>query len=224
MSWSGSLPEEVVANRRRYFAAMHNTIEEAVAADQVHGASVARVTHEQAGLGVFDDASRITATDGLMTDVPGLILTTLHADCAPVFYADVEHKAVGLAHAGRRGILAGLPGEMLRRMRAEFGTNLNAVRVAVGPTISTFRYEVTEEIADSFAERFGSHVVMREGRRAFLDLIASLAVDLRENGLPTDRLPVRPPCTATGDQWSSYRRDGDAARSMMAWLVIRRER
>ena len=41
--------------------------------------------------------------DGLITNIPNIILTTYHADCVPIYFLDKEKKIVGLAHGGWRG-------------------------------------------------------------------------------------------------------------------------
>ncbi len=220
MSWNGQVREEIVQNRLQYFLKVGLDPAKAVGADQVHGSGVYRATEADGGKGLLDRETRITGTDGLITSERGVILTTLHADCAPIFYADPEHHAIGLTHAGRRGIMAGIAGETLRRMHAEFGSEPGAVHVAVGPTICTHEYEVDAAIAAEFVARFGEQVVLRESGRAYLDLVAALTVDLLENGLNPSFIPQRPACTASNLRYSSYRRDGAPTRSMLAWLCM----
>jgi hypothetical protein len=220
MSWGGNGVEAVSKNRLKYFAQIGLDPAQAVSAEQVHGTGVKRIKEEDKGKGVVQPQSRISGTDGLVTNVQGVVLTTLHADCAPIFYADERNRATGLAHAGWRGILAGLPGKMLREMEREFGSIPKEIEVAVGPMIGTERYEVTPELAKDFADRFGSKIVMQKEGKPFLDLYAALVHNLLENGLSPERIPPRPPCTFTNSQYPSYRRDGPPARSMLAWMVI----
>jgi YfiH family protein len=220
MSWNGHAPEEVVRNRLRYFQAVGLDYRQAVAADQVHGKSIHLATRADAGKGIRERETRIAGTDGLMTHERGITLTTLHADCAPVFYYDPQQQAIGLAHAGRRGILAGIGGDMLRRMQEAFGSKPRTIHVAVGPTVSTQAYAVEPSVAHEFAARFGDRVVLREDNKTYLDLFAALSIDLLEAGLNPSHIPLRPPCTATNPAYASYRRDGLPTSSMLAWLCI----
>ena len=50
-----------------------------------------------------EEPQRFPDTDGVITNVPEVLLTTVHADCLPVYFFDPEKKAIGLVHAGWRG-------------------------------------------------------------------------------------------------------------------------
>jgi len=220
MSWNGETREEIVQNRQRYFELAGIDPRLAVGREQVHGATVYRVTPADKGRGILERDSRIPGTDALMTDERGIILTTPHADCAPVFFADPEHHAIALAHAGRCGILAGIAAKVLRSMADAFGTDPQTVHVAIGPTICTHAYEVDSGVAGEFAARFGPQMVLTENGKFYLDLVASIVADLLEAGLNPSAIPLRPLCTATNPQFASYRRDGAPVRSMLSWLSM----
>ena len=238
MSWGGSDAQTVADNRRNYIKKLGLDSSRVVTAEQVHSAEIRHVREEEAGRGVFELDGRIPATDGLLTEIPGLVLTTLHADCAPIFYVDPKRKAIGLAHAGWKGIFAGLPGKMLAEMEREFGSNPGDILVVVGPMICTQHYEVSGDRAALFRERFGERIAnapaplsppvrrarsrqrRTSGGRIQLDLFAAIRVNLLENGLDPARLPSRPSCTFEDPDFASYRRDGPPARSMLARLQI----
>jgi len=149
-----------------------------------------------------------------------MTLTTVHADCAPVYYADDRHRAIGLAHAGRKGILKGLPGKMLVELNREFGSEPGRVAVSIGPMICTEHYDVSPELARDFQHEFGPAAVHMRAGRPHLDLYAAIVGDLLRNGLSPEHIPARPACTSEHADYASYRRDGPPARSMMAWIVI----
>jgi YfiH family protein len=221
MSWSGDNPEIVAQNHVSYLKRMGLKWQDAVAAEQVHGTIIHRATRADGGRGMLERDTRIPATDGLVTDEAGVILTTQHADCASFYYHDPVHGAIGLAHAGWRGILAGLPGEMLRRMTREFRSDPAKVRVVIGPAICARHYAVDEALAVKFASRFGPTVVVRGGEEApqpRLDLVAAATIDLLRAGLDPVAIPSRPPCTFEHSSLASFRRDGAPVRSMLAWL------
>jgi hypothetical protein len=113
---------------------------EAVASvGQVHGTGVAVV---RAG-------GHVPAHDGLVTDVPGLLLTVLSADCALVLLADPDAGVVGACHSGWRGTVAKIAGETVRAMAA---LGAARVRAYVGPCISAEAFEVGEEVAAQFPD------------------------------------------------------------------------
>jgi polyphenol oxidase len=219
MSWDQE-PEEIVVQRRAaYFERMNLNMRSAVGADQVHETRIAKLGRTDAPRGMFGRADRIPLTDALITGDSGLVLTTLHADCAPVYYADPVHRVVALAHCGWRGTAAGLAGKVLGLMTANFGSDPRKVRVAFGPTISSAVYEVGADVAAQFAREFGDVSVRQECGKPFVDLAAALTIDLLRSGLDPHAIPPRPPCTCANLNCASYRRDGLPTRSMLAWLV-----
>lgn len=52
----------------------------------------------------------IEGGDGLVTNIPNLVLTTYHADCVPLYFYDYDKKVIGLAHAGWKGTYKNIGG------------------------------------------------------------------------------------------------------------------
>jgi len=144
-------------------------------------------------------ASRDRRGDGLWTDEPDLPILALGADCLPIALARVNgaEPAVAVLHVGWRGLLAGI---VANAVEALGGGRLAA---AVGPGIGPCCFEVQDDVADPYRERFGPDVV-RDGR---LDLWRSAESALRDAGvLHVDRFDL---CTACRpEQFFSHRRDG----------------
>jgi len=134
--------------------------------------------------------------DGLWTDEPGVPMLKLTADCLPIALArDNGRPALALLHAGRLGLLAGI----VEAGVAALGTGVLAA--AVGPGIGPCCYEVGDDIASSYRERFGAEAV--RGRN--LDLWTVAERVLRDAGVTAvERADV---CTACNDEYFSHRRD-----------------
>jgi YfiH family protein len=221
MSWGGLETAEVVRNRLDYYHKAGLDPSRTVGSEQVHSTNIRRVTEVDAGRGALSREGRIEGTDGLVTNVQHLVLTALHADCAPIFLVDRRRLAIGLAHAGRRGIVAGMPGAMVATMAREFGSDPMDLEVAVGPMICPRHYPVSAEIAAQFRMSFGSKVVGDSNGKPHVDLWGALVHGLNSAGVPSFNIGQRPPCTAESNDFASYRRDGSPPRSMMAWMMIR---
>ncbi len=86
--------------------------------------------------------------DALVTDRPGILLSVVTADCAPVLLADVEAGVIGAAHAGWRGAVGGVTDRTIAAMLA-LGARIERIAAAVGPCIAQRNYEVDH----GFAER-----------------------------------------------------------------------
>ena len=111
-----TIREHVHENRARLARALGVGPERLTAGRQVHGATIAKVTAELVGSGGMDPASAIPDTDGLVTNVPDVPLLVLVADCAAIFLYDPVGRAIGIAHGGWRGTVAGVAGAAVARM------------------------------------------------------------------------------------------------------------
>jgi YfiH family protein len=139
--------DRVYANRRHAFGLFGRDTHTTVHAHMVHGATVARVTEA-------DNGTWVKHVDGMVTNQPGCALAMSFADCAPVFLYDPVKKAIGLGHAGWRGAVEDLPGAMVRKMAAEFGSNPADLLAGVGPCIGPCCYEVDEPVIGAVQAAF----------------------------------------------------------------------
>jgi YfiH family protein len=173
---------------------------------QVHGKRVIRVA-AQACL-PFEEA------DAMVTDVPGLLLMVRVADCAAISLYDPERKAIGLVHAGWRGLVAGIVGEAVGAMRKECGTRPESLIAAVSPSLGPCCSEFSrpeEEIPSEF------HSFIRDGRK--VDLWGLIEGVLARSGIHAANVEFVRECTRCGkEQFYSHRR-GDEKR-MGAFLGL----
>ena len=183
---SGDDPERADENRRIACEAIGADVEKLALNFQVHSARVLRAVPAQRG----------EHADGLWTDEPGLPILAMSADCLPIVLARVGKPGVTVLHAGWRGLLAGI---VAAGAEALGGEKLVA---AVGPAIGPCCYEVGEEVAAPFRERFGDDVV----QRSHLDLWTSAERALRAAGV--ERVERFDRCTACEPEtFFSHRRD-----------------
>lgn len=92
--------------------------------------------------------------DGLITRVPGVVLTVRTADCIPVLIVDPVERAVGSFHAGWRGTLARIVEKGVGEMRRAFRSQPEKLLAAIGPGIHRCCYEVSEELKEKFGSQF----------------------------------------------------------------------
>jgi YfiH family protein len=134
----------------------------------------------------------------------------------PVLLADPAAGVVGVAHAGRRGLAAGVVDAVVATMR-EQGADPGRIEALVGPAICADHYEVPAELRDEVeAAAPGSAAATRDGRPA-LDLRAGVVARLRAAGVR--RCAVFAECTYEDPLLYSYRRSGATGRfAALAWL------
>lgn len=143
----------VYENYSRLAEAVGFSAEDIVTSDQTHTANVRLVTEEDRGNGITKPRP-YTDVDGMITNVPGLVLATFYADCVPLYFIDPVHRAIGLSHSGWRGTVAKIGEVTVRRMQEEFGSDPSEIYGAVGPSICQDCYEVSEDVIEQFRAAF----------------------------------------------------------------------
>ena len=103
----GDRKENVEENYRRFCAAIGADVEKVVLSQQEHKDHIRVVTAADAGKGLWRERD-YREIDGLITNVPGMVLTVFSADCNVILLHDPVGKAVGACHAGWRGTALGI--------------------------------------------------------------------------------------------------------------------
>jgi len=192
---------------------------------QVHGAEV---VVRRAGAPAASSAR--PEADVVVSNDPSLALGIQTADCVPLLIADRVSGAIAAAHAGWRGLAAGVPGVTIAALTREFGSAPQDVIAAVGPSIGAARYEVGEDVRARFVAAGASAA---EIDRWFLagtrpdhwqfDGWRSAQDQLEAAGLTPGQIHVAAMCTAaSADLFCSYRRDGTGAGRMAAAIRLRK--
>lgn len=175
---------------------------------QVHGSAVVVVTSPGEHAGAEADAA--------VTGHPDAVLAVLTADCAPIAFRSAEGIR-GVAHAGWRGLAAGVVEATVDAMRDLGATTVEAV---LGPCIHPECYEFGPSDLDEVAARLGSHVraTTSDGRPA-LDLPGAVRHAVAAAGALLADAPC--PCTACdldpdgSPRFFSHRARGDEERQAL---------
>ena len=180
-------------------------------------ASVGQV--HRADVAVVRGAGHVPDHDGLVTDMPGVLLTVMAADCALVLLSDVDAGVVGACHSGWRGTVAGITGETVRAME-RLGASSTRIWAYVAPCISTEAFEVGEEVAAHFDDA----VVQRreDWPRPHVDLKAELVRQLNAAGVGAERVEVAEGCTILDNaRFYSYRAERGTPGRMIGFIGLR---
>jgi polyphenol oxidase len=196
-------PAAVAENRRRFVHAIDggHAPSALVTLRQVHSATVSVVKEEDGALeGKLQTAEgkAVLEGDGLITNLPGLLLGIGTADCVPVLVVDVEERVVAAFHAGWRGTAAQIVEHGIARMREEYGSKVENLVAAIGPCIGPCCYTVGEEVRQSFEERFpyAEDLFNRQSAGGmFLNLWEANRRQLLQAGVKDSRISVAGECT-----------------------------
>ena len=210
------VPDRLAAARGRVAELTSTDVDTWHLMRQVHGARV----------GVVDEGvppgAELRGVDVMVTTLVDRPLVVLAADCLPI--VAVGRRAVAVAHAGWRGVVAGVADALTDALRGS-GEDLGAVSVVIGPGIGPCCYAVGPEVHEAVTALVsGAGTTTRDGQVS-VDLRMAVNVQLRARGVADvsdGGVEVGAPaaCTACDPRWFSHRRDPRSGRQ--AGIVVRR--
>lgn len=221
---AGDDPTCVAQNRARLMTL--TGAQDAAWLEQIHGAEV--VSTDEVLASARDGAPPMRA-DASVTNRPGVICVVMIADCMPVLLCDPAGRAVGAAHAGWRGLAAGIVEKTAQRVADLAGVQPESLHAYLGPCIGPDAFEVGADVRDAFmkgvdgaqrettAQAFVPRV---EAPGKYLASLPALA-RLRLQRLGVKQVSGGDACTVTQqERFYSYRRDHVTGRmAAMIWLA-----
>jgi polyphenol oxidase len=173
---------------------------------QVHGVRVVKA----------DEAASLEQADASFTDRAGTVCAVLTADCLPLLFCGDRGNVIAAAHAGWRGLQAGIIARTLEAM------NCRDVTIWLGPAIGPENFEVGDEVRAAFVgenPKTASAFRAVQSGKWLADIYRLARTELAELGV--DRIYGGNLCTvADSRRFYSFRRDG-AVTGRMASLIWR---
>mgnify|MGYP004529480511 CR=1 FL=1 len=222
----GDEEENVRKNFCRIASAIGFEPEQMVFTHQTHTTNIRKVTREDCGKG-YSRERDYQDIDGLITNEPGVVLTTFYADCVPVFLIDPVKKAIGLSHSGWRGTVGKISQQTIRRMEEEYGSCPENLLAAIGPSICQACYEVSQDVAERFQESFSEKYwpelfYEKPDGKYQLNLWRANEILLQEAGIPREQISVTDLCTCCNPEFLySHRASCGQRGNLAAFLMIR---
>lgn len=218
-------PGRVVANRRDLAMNIGFDLDRLVVGNQVHGSEVTVVTGKDAGRGACDNESRLPDTDALVTNEANICLMILTADCVPVLLFDPKRRAIAAVHAGWRGTDAGIVGKTVRLLQECYGSDPRDILAGIGPAIGKCCFEVGEEVANVFRDRYMDQVENGKQSGKFqVDLKGINYLQLLEAGVEAGNIERSDICTVCrSHDFFSFRHMGVAAGRFGTGILLRQE-
>ncbi|AJJ62138.1 purine nucleoside phosphorylase YfiH [Yersinia aldovae] len=203
----GDIATRVVANRQ-------SLVEQAglpqmpVWLEQVHGTRVLHLS----GQTISD-----VQADAVYSRVAGQVCAVMTADCLPVLFCSLAGDEVAAAHAGWRGLCAGV----LEQTLAQFSARPSSIIAWLGPAIGPQQFEVGEEVKQAFIQidAQSTAAFTPSGSKYLADIYLLARLRLQAAGIHAiyggDRCTV-----SEKQQFFSYRRDGMTGRmASLVWLI-----
>ena len=209
----GDDAEVVLSNRRALMEAL-GLVTEPLWLEQLHGNIVLDLDTQETN---SDFSCNPPAADGVVTSQPDKPCVIMTADCLPVLFCDTAGTRIGIAHAGWRGLAAGVLSVAIKRM----GIDPQALLVWLGPAISQNAYEVGDEVRQAlmaFDQSAGTCFKLNNAGRWQADLYQFARRSLKADGVHA--IYGGDFCTHTeSERFFSHRREAPCGRmATLIWL------
>lgn len=191
----------VAENRTRAFDSLGRNPASLHDAHLVHGVDI-----------IYADAPRSLnespqKADILFTDNPEVSLFMRYADCVPLLFHDPTQNVIGLAHAGWMGTVKGVAEVSINAMIETYNCKPENIIAGIGPSISVDHYEIGEDVASQFRDKYGEDaekILQTRENKLYLDLWTANVIQLKNVGV--EQIQVSGLCTACHlEDWFSHR-------------------
>lgn len=183
--------------------------------EQVHGGEVLPLEPGDVGRGRDGRQTAVQFVDGLITDMPGVPLIILSADCPLVMLYDPDRPAIGAVHASWRGTVAFAAANLVRQMIRSYGSDPARMKAAISPSAGACCYEVGPHVRRVARTRLpdADACFPEKNGRVHFDLWRANQSQLLAAGVPQSNIEIAGLCSICDQRFWSHRRDGpDAGR------------
>lgn len=196
---SADTTENVTENRRLLLQAIDRNEGDLFTLDQIHSDKVVVIDGKS-------DKNASVEADGLVTNLPNIVLGIMTADCVPLLFSDEKNQVTGAAHAGWKGAKNGVIQNTISEM-VNLGAEISNIKCAIGPCIHQTSYEVDSGFYDNFIadDSENSKFFIASGDRFMFDLPAYVTNVLQQSGI-IKIAPSLYDTKANSELFFSYRR------------------
>ena len=223
--------ENFLENHRRLAEAIGYPCDALVFSNQTHTDNIRVLQEIDRGNGIIKP-NEFNDVDGMMTDITGQALMTFYADCVPLLIVDPVHRAIASVHSGWRGTIKGIGTKAVQMMHAVYGSSPKQLVAAIGPSICMDCFEVGENVAQAFMDRYDPKLhskLVRKGRltesgeqKYHVDLQRACMENFLMAGMKRENVSLPDLCTACNvDYLFSHRASHGSRGNEGAVLMLR---
>lgn len=197
-SSTGDHPDHYKANRELVRKALN--VERLIFPHQTHGAGIDRVTAK--------NLDKTFQADGIYTTEKNVALGVVHADCQAAIYYDPVHEAVGVVHAGWKGLVQNIYARMLEAMQREIGTQPQNLIVCIAPSLGPDHAEFK-----NYKQEFPQDFWSAQAKPNYFNLWEIAKRQLSALGVLDKNIEIAEICTyCSPKEYFSHRREKETGR------------
>ncbi len=219
----GDDPDHVRQNYQRFLSAVGATGSSIATCNQVHGAVVRNLTTADLKADPYDKVD--FEADGILTAIPGVVLTVFSADCIPILLYDPKRRVIAALHAGWRGTASGIVTVATGQMVSIYGSDPADILAAIGPGIDPCCFETHEDVPNAMTAALAGgslpFIQLKDSGKFCVDLKGINAKRLELAGLAPENICLCRECTCCdAEKYWSHRRQGTQRGSMASVIQL----
>ena len=152
---------------------------------------------------IFNFDGNIRDGDALITDRIKIAVGVFTADCVPVILVDTRASVIAAIHSGWKGTKSMIVNKTIEKLKENYGSRTNDIRVYIGPHIGGCCYEVSSELIEEFTrEDIYSNIKISNNNK--LDLEKCILAQLKEKNIKKENIRSTNICTACNKEYKLY--------------------
>ncbi len=214
--------EAILQNYTNVLSLWNLTPEQAVKSKQTHSDITLTVDHTYGGEGILRE-QRYPEADGLITKEKDLAILIFFADCVPVLIGDKKQKICAAVHSGWKGTYKNIVGKAVEQLICDHHCDPKDLLCAIGPSIGPCHFEVSYDLYEKMTALYGENTGLIVDGKYYLDLKKTVKKQLIAHLIPEENIAVSPLCTVCEESLYSFRREGETAGRMAAFISIKED-
>ncbi|MBI5683166.1 MAG: peptidoglycan editing factor PgeF [Deltaproteobacteria bacterium] len=209
--------ENIEGNTAKTSKVFGFTSSKLITVNQVHGDDIVIIDGKQS-------TAKGVCADAITTNLKGVPIGVLTADCLPVILFDPINTAVGIVHAGWRGTLKRIVSKTVSVMNKRWGSSYNQMLAGLGPCVGECCYNVGKDVVERFRTEFSDSrdFIKSKENEWHLNFKRANYNQLVFLGLLKKNIWVSRYCTSCRkDLFFSYRRDNKETGRQLSFVMIR---
>ena len=214
--------EAILKNYTDVLKLMNLSPDQAVKSRQTHSDITLTVDKSYGGEGILKE-QRYPEADGLITKEKDLAILIFFADCVPVLIGDKKQKICAAIHSGWKGTYKNIVGKAVEQLIKNHNSNPEDLICAIGPSIGPCHFEVSLDLYDEMTTLYGETIGQIRNEKYYLDLKKTVKKQLTDYQIPEENIVISPFCTVCEESLYSFRREGEAAGRMAAFIGLKED-
>lgn len=164
---------------------------------QVHNTNIRIVDKSNCGEGITKPIE-VSENDAVMTNIGSVPLITFYADCVPIMFFEPQKRVIAMAHSGWKGTIAEISKKTISKMIEVYGINPNNLVCGIGPSIAKCCFEVRDDVARIFLEKYKNNeeIVCKNKNNLYnINLVEVIKNQLVESGALEKNIVISNICT-----------------------------